>query len=138
MEASAKLPDGAVLEGEISYISPAASSETRTFSVEMEASNGQGEPAGVTAEITVPLDEVSAHRLSPALLSLNDAGVMGVKGVNSDGIVEFHEVELLRADSEGMWLAGLPPRLRLITTGQGFVKAGERVEAVEPEQDQEP
>jgi multidrug efflux system membrane fusion protein len=140
MGASARLANGAVLEGRISYISAAASSETRSFTVEMEAPNGQGAPAGITAEIKVPLEEVSAHKLSPALLTLNDAGVMGVKGVNDSGVVEFHEVELLRADSEGMWLAGLPSRLRLITTGQGFVRAGDRVEVVEqePKQDQEP
>ncbi len=131
MVATATLANGAELTGQISYISPAASSETRSFRVEMAAANPDGQPAGMTAEIHVPLAQVSAHKLSPALLTLNDSGVMGVKAVNESGVVAFYPVELLRADSEGLWVGGLPSRLRLITTGQGFVRAGDRVEVVE-------
>lgn len=137
MAATAKLVTGAEFAGQISYISPAANSGTRSFRVEMEAENPAGQPAGVTAEIRVPLEEVSAHKLSPALLTLNDAGVIGVKTVNDGDVVEFHPVEILRADSEGLWVGGLPTRMRLITTGQGFVRAGDRVEVLEPKQDQE-
>ena len=130
MTATARLSDGSTLQGQLSYISPAASVETRSFRVEMEAANPQGAPAGVTATVHVPLEEVSAYKLSPALLSLSDSGVIGVKSVDDAGLVRFHKVELLRSDSEGLWVAGLPPQLRLITVGQGFVQAGEKVEAV--------
>jgi multidrug efflux system membrane fusion protein len=130
MVATARLPDGSSLPGRISYIAPAAASETRSFRVEMEADNPQGIAAGVTATIHVPLGEVNAYKLSPALLSLSDAGVIGVKSVDKDNTVQFHEVELLRSDNQGLWVAGLPQELRLITVGQGFVRAGDRVDAV--------
>ena len=37
--------------------------------------------------------------------------------------------QIVRAGAESVWLAGLPERLRLITVGQGFVRAGRRRDA---------
>ena len=36
----------------------------------------------------------------------------------------FHPAEVVRAEADAVWLAGLPERLRLITVGQGFVRPG--------------
>ncbi len=96
--------------------------------------NPEGElPSGVTSEIRIPIKAEKAHFLSPALLSLNDEGVFGVKLVNDDGIVEFHPARIVKSVAAGVWLSGLPDTVRLITVGQGFVRQGDRVKAVPEE-----
>jgi multidrug efflux system membrane fusion protein len=129
--ASAVLSNGVSLEGSITYIAPSADTSTRTYRIEMEASNpAPYQLGGMTAQLDIPLETVPAHRISPALLSLNDAGVLGLKSVDEAGIVQFHPVEILKSGRDGLWLGGLPPTVELITVGQGFVRAGDRVEAV--------
>lgn len=131
MAARAKLSNGSVLEGTISYIAPSAEASTRTYRIEMEAANpAPHQPGGMSASILIPRDAVFAHKVSPALLSLDDAGVLGIKGVDDEGIVRFYPVEILKSERDGLWLAGLPESLSLITVGQGFVRAGDRVDVV--------
>jgi multidrug efflux system membrane fusion protein len=84
----------------------------------------------MSATIRIPSDDVDAYKVSPALLSLDDAGVLGIKSVDEEGLVRFHPVEILKSERDGLWLGGLPPALRLITVGQAFVRPGDRVEAV--------
>ena len=40
-------------------------------------------------------------------------------------------VNIVRANSKGLWLSGLGKTVTLISTGQGFVEDGESVIAVE-------
>lgn len=128
----ARLVTGEVLTGRIRYIAAAADTATRTFSVELEVPNPQAlRVAGVTAEVRVALEPLSAHHVSPALLALDDGGAVGVKSVGDDGMVAFHVADIVRSDSEGLWLAGLPETVRLITVGQGFVNGGDKVQASE-------
>ena len=75
---------------------------------------------------------VMAHRVSPAVLTLSDQGVVGVKTVDADGVVAFIPVKMIGDTPEGIWLSGLPRRVTLITVGQEFVLPGQRV-APEPE-----
>ncbi len=129
---SARLVTGEELSGRIRYIAAAADAATRTFSVELEVPNPQAlRVAGITAEVRVALEPLSAHHVSPALLALDDGGVVGVKSVDADGSVAFHVANIVRSDTSGLWLAGLPETVRLITVGQGFVNAGDRVQASE-------
>ena len=41
-----------------------------------------------------------------------------------------HRVEIVREDSDGVWVSGLPNVTTLITVGQELVVPGEQVEAV--------
>lgn len=126
-----RLVTGETLEGKISLINAQAEEATRTFKIEVTIPNPSGElPAGVTSEIRVPLRTVMAHKVSAALLSLNDQGVLGIKSVDNNNIVQFHPIQLARATAYEIWLAGLPAHLRLITVGQGFVRAGDKVNPV--------
>lgn len=125
-----ELATGQALEGRVSFISVAGDTGTRTFPVDIEATNPNALPAGVSATVRLPLDTVRAHFLSPALLTLGDGGVLGVKSVDDAGRVGFHPVSIVRTDRDGVWVTGPPDRVRLITIGQGFVRAGERVETV--------
>ncbi len=132
-EAQISLATGDELSGEITYISNAAESGSRTFRVEVRAPNPDRLPAGVSATIRIPLDPVRAHFLSPAWLSLEDTGEVGVKTVDDRNRVVFRPVDIVRAERDGVWVSGLPDRIRLITVGQGFVRAGETVNPVEAE-----
>ena len=82
---------------------------------------------GLTTELRLLLGDTRAHRVSPAVLTLNDNGAMGIKAVNKKGSVVFHPVNVLEDTTEGVWVGGLPEKLTLITVGQEFVSAGQNV-----------
>jgi len=134
MPGAARLITGSAVEGHLRYVGSRADAATRTFTVELEVPNPEGRfIAGASAELRVRLDEVDAHRLSPALLTLNDEGELGIKAVDQEDVVVFHPAQVVRAQADAVWLVGLPARLRVITVGQGFVRAGERVRPVPEE-----
>lgn len=132
--ATVKFVTGQEARGQIRYISATADTATRTFRIEVEIQNPNGAyRAGVSAEIRIPIETVTSQFLSPALLTLDDKGQLGVKTINEDNRVEFHPVRIVRADVDGVWVAGLPDPARPITVGQGFVGPGERVVPVPEE-----
>ena len=133
--AEARLATGEQVRGKIRYVAPVADESTRTFEVELEVDNQDGSlRAGGTAELLIPAELVYAHHISPSLLTLDDAGNVGVKIVNDDGEVEFVVADIALANGDGVWVAGLPPSATIITVGQGFVTSGSPVNAV-PEGD---
>ena len=130
--ASVRMIGDVATEGRIAYVSAVADTATRTFRVEIELANpDRSLPAGISAQVVIPLETVMAHRISPALVTLDEQGRIGVKTVGDDETVVFEQIEPVRADVHGVWVSGLPETLRLITVGQGFVNAGERVTVVD-------
>ena len=135
--AEARLATGETVRGPIRYVAPVADEATRTFLVELEVDNADGTlRAGGTAELQIPAEVVLAHRISPSLLTLDDAGNVGVKIVNELGQVEFIVADIALSANDGVWLAGLPETATIITVGQGYVASGALVNAV-PEGDVE-
>lgn len=135
--AQARLATGETVQGTIRYVAPVADEATRTFTVELEVDNSDGSlRAGGTAELQIPAERVLAHRISPSLLTLDDAGIVGVKIINDSGEVEFVAADVALSTNEGVWVAGLPDHATIITVGQGFVVPGTSVNAV-PEGDVE-
>ena len=133
--AEARLATGEEVRGKIRYVAPVADEATRTFAVELEVDNRDGRlRAGGTAELYIPAEVVNAHRISPSLLTLDDAGNVGIKIINEDGEVEFVVADIALSSSNGVWIAGLPDTATIITVGQGFVTSGSIVDAV-PESD---
>jgi membrane fusion protein, multidrug efflux system len=119
---------GQTREGEVIFVGAAADPETRTFEAEVEVPNGdRAIPAGISAQVRLPTGEARAHFVSPAVLSLDVSGTLGVKTVTEEGLVAFHAAEIVRAQTDGVWITGLPDTARIITVGQGFVSAGEEV-----------
>ena len=122
------LVTGQTASAQVRYIANEASPATRTFRVELELANPNNSlMAGVTSEIRITTETIPAHRLSPALLALHDNGEVGVKIVDANNRVIFQAIEIVRADSDSIWVTGLPAQARIITIGQGFVRAGELV-----------
>ena len=129
--AEAKLATGEKVSGTIRYISPVADEATRTFLVELEVDNSSGSlRAGGTAELYIPAETIMAHRISPSLLTLDDAGNVGTKIIGADGKVEFVVADIAQSSNNGVWVAGLPETVTIITVGQGFVNAGSVVDAI--------
>jgi len=122
------------VSGKLRFVGAMADPATRTFRVELEVANPDGEiPDGVTAELRIPMERILAHLVSPATLTLTDEGVLGVKTLEADGTVGFHPVKILESGPQGMWVGGLPEQVTFITVGQEFVTAGQPVQAVEEE-----
>ena len=134
-QAQARLATGETVHGKIRYVAPVADEATRTFEVELEVDNRDGAlRAGGTAELRIPAERVMAHRISPSLLTLDDAGNVGLKIINELGQVEFVVADVALASNDGVWIAGLPQTATIITVGQGFVSPGTMVTAI-PESD---
>lgn len=130
----ARLVTGEEVEGRITYMAAMAQEGTRTFRVEIEVPNPERRlRVGITADIRFSVGEVPAHFVSPAVLTLDDAGAVGVRTVNADGVVQFHPVELIADTVDGVWLGGLPQSVDIISVGQEFVRKGERVRVVRGE-----
>lgn len=122
---------GVQARGQLTFIGSVADAETRTFEAEITVANPDGKiPAGLSAQVYIPTGESQGHFISPAILSLSTEGLLGVKAVDEGNRVLFYPVEIIRAETDGVWIDGLPEALDIITIGQGFVSAGELVDPV--------
>jgi membrane fusion protein, multidrug efflux system len=132
MPGEVALGNGAVLRGTVAMVGVVADPKTRTFRVELEVPNlGNAIVEGLTMELRVPVGQIMAHKLSPALLSLADDGAVGVKLVSGDGIVAFARVTLVGNTPDGaVFVTGLPDRATVIAVGQDYVGVGQKVKAV--------
>lgn len=125
--AQVRFVTGQTREGVVEFVASAASPETRTFLAEVRIDNPDGAVRpGVSAEVTIPTREETAHFVEASVVSLSPEGTTGIKTVEDD-VVRFHEVDLISAEIGGLWATGLPETAQIITVGQGFVRAGETV-----------
>ena len=128
---TATLLSGDIIEGKISFIAAMADRESSTFRIEAEFPNPKLNIfSGISAKLIIPLYQVDAIYVSPSALALDENGNLGVKEVK-DGIVVFHQINLVEADNGGTWLAGFENEVDIITLGQGFVKVGDKVDAID-------
>ena len=115
--------------GTVTFVGTSAASETRTFLAEIEVANADGAiPAGISAEVIIPTGEATAHFLSPSIVSLDTDGTLGVKTVNAENTVEFFDIQIVKAQIDGIWVTGLPDIVDVITVGQGYVNEGEIID----------
>ena len=135
LPAVARTLAGDEIRGTLRYIAPSADIATRTYRIEVEAANpGYRTREGVTADITIVVDTRMAHFVTPALLSLADDGTIGLKTVDDGNRVRFRPVDIIEDTTDGVWLGGLPPEIRVIIVGQDFVSAGQEVTPVSPDE----
>ena len=131
-KAVAELISGKKVEGVVSFVSTSANKGTRTFRVEIDVKNSDRSIRdGVSAQIEIKGDTILAHKISPSILMLGDAGELGIRTVNEDDQVEFKEIEILEDSIEGIWITGLPKKTRIITIGQEYVFQGQTVNVKE-------
>ncbi|WP_311954683.1 efflux RND transporter periplasmic adaptor subunit [Halomonas garicola] len=128
---TARLLNGNALEGTLTHVASRAEDDTRSFYMEATLANPEHRGlAGASAELSVELPTRRVHTLSPALLRLNDSGELSVRHVGDDDCVRQSAVELISADTDRAYVAGLPDPTRLITLGAGLVEPDDPVKTV--------
>lgn len=116
------------LTGEVTFVGSRSDAVTRTYPVEITVPNPDlSARAGLTTVVSVAAETILAHRVSPALFTLDDAGIVGLRAVDKDDRVVFYPVEIVEDATDGAWVTGLPGVVRLITVGHEFVSAGQLV-----------
>ena len=127
--ATVNLANGVSLEGRVRHVRRQASEQTRTFQVEVEIPNRGGDvPAGMSAEIVLHADPVSAVTVPRSVVTMSDSGALGVRIVGDNGKVSFVPVAVVDDTPGGLVLEGVPEGSRIIISGQDLVRDGETVE----------
>jgi len=127
-QVTATLLSGETLTGKVSYIASMADSDSSTFRIEAEFDNPELKVfSGISAKLTIPLYSVDAIYVSPSVLAIDEDGNLGVKLVEQESVL-FKAANLVEATNEGIWLSGFDGPVDIITLGQGFVKAGAKVD----------
>ena len=123
-----ELVTGQKIKGKLTFVSKSASSDTRTFKVESQIKNLDGLiKDGLTANMTIEIDKVKAHKISPSILLLNDEGKLGVRIITKGNLAKFIEIIILEDSEEGLWITGIPEKVEIIIQGQGFVEDDQEV-----------
>jgi len=126
-QVNVKLVDGREVSGKVRYIASLSNSGTNTFPIEVMIDNPEQKmKAGVSTEMDIHFNPEMAIKVSPALLSLDKDGNLGIKTVQDDK-VKFIPIDMLKAEKDGIWLAGFENETDVITLGQGFVRPGDEV-----------
>jgi multidrug efflux system membrane fusion protein len=129
-QASVTLVTGETVQGKVRFVADRADPATRAFRVEVQVPNPDAKLRdGVSADIRIPVKRVKAQAISPGILVLDDSGKVGVRAV-VNGKVKFLPVQVVSDGPDGMWVAGLPDKVTVITVGQEFVSDGEKVDTV--------
>jgi len=133
-QATGRMVSGNMLQGNVRYISSISELGTNTFKIEVEVPNPDYSlMAGMSTELALPLEESWAMRISPAVMALDDEGNLGVKIV-VDEHVKFVPIDIVKSDSQGVWLSGMGQQADIITLGHGFVRDGDKVEVARNQQ----
>ncbi len=115
--------------GIITFISPVAETSTRTFEFIVEVNNDDLLfKSGQTTSISIDINSVNAHKISPSILTLQDDGSVGIKALNNKNKVIFYPIKTVKDTIDGMWVTGLPDQVRIIISGQEYVTEGQIVE----------
>ena len=131
MRVRAHFTSGRTLEGKLSYIAPAGSPATRTFTIKARLANpDMAVRAGMTARLDIPLPERRVARLPLSALVLADDGRLGAHVVDAEDRVAFVPLRIVSEEREAVLVAGLPEGARAIVTGQYFVRPGQKVRPV--------
>ena len=131
-EITAQILNNQEISGKITFVSPTANIQTRTFQIEAAANNPDHIiKEGLTAQIQVPIQKDMAYQFPSSILTLSDDGTVGVKLVTPDDKVSFHPVTILKDNPDYIWVGGLPDNIQVITVGQEFVIDGQTVKPVQ-------
>jgi multidrug efflux system membrane fusion protein len=122
------LSTGRELTATLSFIGQQSDAATRTYALEATVPNPDYSlRSGVPATLRIPVEEVLAHRVSPALFALDDEGRLGLRVLDDNNRVDFRTISIIEDGPDGTWVSGLPPVTRIITVGQEYVFQGQRV-----------
>lgn len=96
---------GVEYEGKIKRISFVGNNKSRSFTVEVSIDNTDlSLKAGYSAIIHFFTTKVLAHQVEPSWLTLNDDGEIGIKTLDSNGVIKFKPIEIIGNDKEQLWV----------------------------------
>ena len=129
-----ELVSGETITGRVIYLSRSADPSSRSYRIEVEVDPEQfAIRSGITAEMQVSADEISAHLIPSSALTLDDLGLLGVKIIDANQTVRFRNIEIVGDNTSllepGVWVSGLEGEVNLITIGQEIVFPGQVVSA---------
>ncbi len=131
-KARVRLVSGAEMEGTIRYVAKQASVGTRTFVVEVALPNPDHSiGSGMTAEVRLFAAPVPAVTVPRSVITISEAGLIGLRMVGPDNVAQFAPVTLLDDTPAGLIVTGVPSGLRIIVAGQDLVRDGETVTVTE-------
>ena len=127
-KALVRLVSGVELEGTVKHLARKASDKTRTFALEVDLPNPEGAiPSGMTAELRLTAAAQPALTVPRSVLTLNEAGQVGLRVVGDGDIAAFLPVELIDDTEAGFVVTGVPQGARVIVAGQDLVRDGDAV-----------
>ncbi len=127
-KALVRLVSGVELEGTVKHLARKASDKTRTFALEVDLPNPDGAiPSGMTAELRLTAATQPALTVPRSVLTLNEAGQVGLRVVIEGDIAAFLPVDLIDDTEAGFVVTGVPQRARVIVAGQDLVRDGDAV-----------
>jgi membrane fusion protein, multidrug efflux system len=130
--AKVRLVNGAELQGKVLHVAHQASEQTRTFVIEVALPNpARTIPSGMTAEVRLLVAAQPAVVVPRSVITLSDAGVIGLRVVGADDLAQFVPITLLDDTEAGLVVTGVPQGVRIITAGQDLVRDGDKVIVVE-------
>jgi multidrug efflux system membrane fusion protein len=126
--AKVRLVNGTEMEGTVRLVAREASSQTRTFPVEIALPNPDLTlPSGMTAEVSLFAKPTRAVVVPRSIITLADDGRLGLRVVGSDSLAQFAPVQIIDDTADGLVVTGVPEGVRIITAGQDLVSDGEEV-----------
>ena len=126
--AQIRLLDGRIRKGTVHFVSTVADPATRTFPIEVEIDNPDLDlAAGLTAELRIESSTTPAHLVPASVLTLDEAGTLGVKLLDAADTIRFVPVKPLGQAKRGLWVGGLDAKVRVVVVGGDYVGAGTRV-----------
>lgn len=136
-KALVRLVSGVEMEGTVRHLARKASDKTRTFSLEVDLPNPDGLiPSGMTAEVRLTAASQPALTVPRSVLTLNEAGQVGLRVVGDGDLAGFLPVQLIDDTEGGFVVAGVPQGARVIVAGQDLVRDGDPVLAQEMTREQ--
>ena len=81
----------------------------------------------MTAEVSLKGIERIAHLVPVSILRLDNRGNLGIRTIDTDGLVAFKEDDIIEDTGVGAWITGLETISTIITVGQDYVSQGEKV-----------
>ncbi len=130
--ATIRFVGGEKRDGIVDYIAPSADPQSRTFRVTVLMENTDNQlPAGLTAQVDIEVRSKTAFKIPPSIMTLNDAGAVGVKTIDSENKVNFTPIEIIEDTPDHVWIMGLPESSRVVMVGQDFIVPNQIIEPVE-------
>ncbi len=148
-EVTVKTADERTIVGHVKTLASLADEATRTFKVEIEVKQEVGVshenyiPVGMTAQITLPLQQLKATLVPTSSLTISRDNQLGVKVIlpkdqpatgeanKITGQVQFFPAKIVQQGADNqIWVTGLPSPVWLITSGFGYTPDGSYVTGI--------